>query len=150
MGVAINFFLPMANVPTVTHQEHEFRIVNGKVVVYEPPRLREARLKFNALLGQRARIAQRVENGEPLLPLQGPIRLVTKWIWPADDRHGSGQWKITKPDTDNLIKLFKDCMTKAGWWEDDAQVCSEITEKFYGARPGIYVRVERITENDEY
>ena len=60
-----------------------------------------------------------------------------------------GQWKITPPDTDNLIKLFKDCMTRTGWWLDDAQVCSEITEKFYADRPGIYVRVERITQNDD-
>ena len=59
-----------------------------------------------------------------------------------------GEWKVTKPDTDNLIKLFKDCMTRTHYWQDDAQVCSEITEKFFGERPGIYVRVEQIGEGD--
>jgi len=29
-------------------------------------------------------------------------------------------------------------------------VCSEITEKFHADRPGIYVRVERIRQNDDY
>ena len=153
MGVMlINFFLPMVP-PTVTQQEHEIKVVRGRAIVYDPPRLREARLKFTALLGQQAARFQRAEGGEPLLPLAGPVRLVTKWIWPcktSDEEHRNGEWKTTRPDTDNLIKLFKDCMTKSGWWFDDAQVCSEITEKFYGDKPGIYVRVERITQDDEY
>ena len=32
------------------------------------------------------------------------------------------QREVTKPDTDNLQKLLKDCMTKCGFWKDDAQV----------------------------
>ena len=144
-----NFFLPMVP-PTVTHQEHEFRVVHGRVVVYEPPRLKDARQKFTVELCKQAQRFQDVECGEPVLPLEGPVRLVTKWIWPADMKHRDGEWKVSPPDTDNLIKLFKDCMTRAGWWGDDAQVCSEITEKFYGLRSGIYVRVERIRQNDEF
>jgi len=145
----INFFLPMVP-PTITQQEHAFKVVRGRVVVYDPPKLRDVRQKFMTLLAREAERAQRVEDGEPLLPLEGPVRLVTKWLFEVDDAHESGQWKITKPDTDNLIKLFKDCMTRTGWWYDDAQVCSEITEKFHADRPGIYVRVERIRQNDDY
>lgn len=144
----INFFLPMLP-PTVTQQEHDFKVVRGRVVVYDPPRLRDVRQKFTALLAREAARAQRTVDGEPLLPLEGPVRLVTKWLFPTDGEHDDGQWKITPPDTDNLIKLFKDCMTRTGWWLDDAQVCSEITEKFYADCPGIYVRVERITQNDD-
>ena len=140
----IAFFLPMIP-PTVTQQEHDFKVVSGRVVVYDPPKLREARQKFTALLGHEAEKAQRLEDGEPLLPLEGPVRLVTKWIWPADGERPDGAWKVTKPDTDNLIKLFKDCMTRTGWWGDDCQVCSEITEKFWGSVPGIYVQVEALS-----
>lgn len=144
----INFFLPMLP-PTVTQQEHDFKVVRGRVVVYDPPRLRDARQKFTALL-----LAQKgkIPAADWCLPMDGPIRLVTKWLFPIplDSGHLDGEWKVTKPDTDNLIKLFKDCMTRTGWWLDDAQVCSEITEKFYADRPGIYVRVERITQNDDF
>ena len=140
----IEFFLPMIP-PTVTQQEHEFKIVKGRVVVYDPPRLKEARQKFMGLL-----LAQkhRMPGWDFIFPLEGPLRLVTKWIWPCDyivgEMHADGEWKVTKPDTDNLIKLFKDCMTRTHYWGDDAQVCSEITEKFFGDKPGIYVRVEQI------
>ena len=146
----INFFLPMIP-PTVTHQEHKFKIVKEKVVVYEPPRLKDARQKFMACLKAQK---HNIPGWDFLFPLEGPVRLVTKWIWPCDcaegETHRVGEWKTTKPDTDNLIKLFKDCMTRCHYWHDDAQVCSEITEKFYGSKPGIYVRVEQISAYDDF
>ena len=138
----IEFFLPMIP-PTVTQQEHEFKIVKGRVVVYDPPRLKEARRKFmDLLLAQK----HRLPGWDFIFPLEGPLRLVTKWLFPIPEGSGvrDGEWKVTRPDTDNLIKLFKDCMTRTHYWQDDAQVCSEITEKFFGERPGIYVRVEQI------
>ena len=33
-------------------------------------------------------------------------------------------------------------MTKLGFWNDDAEVASEIAEKFWSEVVGIYVRVE--------
>ena len=33
-------------------------------------------------------------------------------------------------------------MTDLHFWLDDAQVASEIVEKFWAVRPGIYVKVE--------
>ncbi len=50
----------------------------------------------------------------------------------------------SKPDTDNLQKLLKDCMTAVGFWKDDAQVASEICEKFWAEVPGIYVCAEEL------
>ena len=125
----MHFFMPMKP-PTVTHQEKKIRVVSGKPVVYEPAELKAAREKLTAAVAAYA----------PAEPFTGPLRLDTKWIWPGK----TTAWKITKPDTDNLIKLLKDCMTCVGFWKDDAQVCCEITEKFTGALPGIYVEVDRI------
>ncbi len=48
----------------------------------------------------------------------------------------------TKPDTDNLQKMLKDCMTKCYFWQDDALVASELFEKFWVEIPGIFVRIE--------
>jgi Holliday junction resolvase RusA-like endonuclease len=65
---------------------------------------------------------------------------VVKWCFPRG-RHKDGQYKITKPDTDNLDKMLKDVMTEVGFWKDDAQVASEIIEKFWADVPGIYVEI---------
>ena len=35
-------------------------------------------------------------------------------------------------------------MTKLHFWKDDAQVVSEITQRFYGPKAGIYIEVVRM------
>ncbi|MBR2048303.1 MAG: RusA family crossover junction endodeoxyribonuclease [Oscillospiraceae bacterium] len=132
------FFLPMIP-PTVTHQMKKVRVVNGKPVHYEPARLAATRSKFMACLGQH----------KPTRKLRGPVRLMVKWCFPVKSKHGDGEWKITKPDTDNLQKLLKDCMTAVGFWKDDAQVCSEIIEKFWSAVPGIFISVAELEVQDD-
>lgn len=127
----ISFFLPM-NPPTVTYQEKDIAVVKGKPVVYEPAELKAVRSKLMAHLGQYA----------PLVPMQCAVRLMVKWCFPITGKHEDGEWKTTKPDTDNLQKLLKDCMTDLGYWKDDAQVASEIVEKFWAKVPGIYVFAE--------
>lgn len=137
----IEFFMPMIP-PTVTDQEHKVAVRDSKPVFYDPPDLKAARQKLLDHVGRYA----------PLDPLSGPLRLMTKWIWPVPepvlkDVQGEVDWavyKVTKPDTDNIIKLLKDCMTRCRFWHDDAQVASEITEKFLGLHPGIYVRIEEL------
>ncbi len=78
--------------------------------------------------------------------MRGALRLIVKWCFPITGEHSDGEYKSTKPDTDNLEKLLKDIMTKLGFWKDDAQVASEITEKFYARIPGILIYVEEIEQ----
>lgn len=132
----IEFFMPMKP-PTVTHQEKKWRVVKGKPVHYEPPEVRAARSKLTAhLAGHR-----------PVEPLAGAVRLLVKWCFPRG-QHEDGEYRTTRPDTDNLQKLLKDCMTAVGFWRDDAQVSSEIVEKFWAEVPGIYVCMEQINARE--
>ena len=129
----LQFFLPMIP-PTCTHQDKQVSVVNGKPVFYDPPQIKAARSKLTAMLAKH----------RPERPIKGKgVRLIVKWLFPKG-RHQDGEYRITKPDTDNLQKLLKDCMTEGGFWKDDAQVCSEISEKFWAAIPGIWIRVEEI------
>lgn len=132
--MTIEFFLPMVP-PTVTMQEHKVMVKNGKPIFYEPAELQTVRAKYTALLDK----ARQIYGPDDTIRDQ-PVRLTTKWIWPDKTQ----RWKTTKPDTDNIIKLFKDCMTRVGFWQDDALVCSEITEKSYGPVAGIWVRIETL------
>lgn len=130
----IEFFLSMIP-PTATHQEKKWRVVKGKPVSYDPPKVTAARSKLIAHLA----------GHEPERPLEGAVRLLVKWCFPRGE-HEDGEYRITKPDTDNLQKLLKDCMTAVGFWKDDAQVASEICEKFWAEVPGIYVCAEEIEQ----
>ena len=129
----LEFFMPM-NPPTVTHQEKKWRVVKGKPVSYEPPELSDARQKLRAHLS-------RCRSKEPICC---GVRLIVKWCFPRG-KHQDGDYRVTRPDTDNLQKLLKDCMTAEGFWTDDALVASEIVEKFWAEVPGIYIRVEELS-----
>ena len=128
------FFMPMIP-PTVTDQEHKVMVKNNKPVFYDPPELKAARQKLTAALA----------NNRPAEPYQIPVRLTVKWLFPVVGKHESGEWKATKPDTDNLEKMLKDCMTRCGYWKDDALVASELVEKFWSNIPGIWIRIEELT-----
>lgn len=130
----IEFFLPMKEIPTVTHQQKKVKTVNGKPQFYEPEELKETRAMFMELF----------TLYRPEEPMDGPLRLTTKWLFPRIKGTTDGQYKHTKPDTDNLVKLLKDCMERTGFYVNDSRVASEITEKFWADTVGIYVKLEEL------
>ena len=128
----IEFFMAMVQ-PTCTHQEKKVTVQNGRPVFYEPPELKATRQKLTGHLYRH----------RPVEPYCTGVRLVVKWCFP-NGRHRDGEYRVTRPDTDNLQKLLKDCMTLCGFWEDDALVASELVEKFWAEKPGIYIRIEEL------
>ena len=100
--------------PTATAQQ-KGRSRSG--VWYKPKHLREAEeLYMNWLAIQK-----------PAQPMEGPIVLRVDFLFPA-----------TK---DNMVKLLKDCLTRSGYWLDDAQVADETVIKIYDKDPGIRIMI---------
>ncbi|MEG0513480.1 MAG: RusA family crossover junction endodeoxyribonuclease [Clostridia bacterium] len=130
----MQFFCPMKKVPTTTHQQLQVTVVNGKPHFYEPDDVKAARALLRAAV-----IAHK-----PAQPFSQGVRLMVKWCFPLCAQHKNGEYRTTKPDTDNLQKLLKDVMTDCGFWVDDALVCSEIAEKFWAEVPGLFIRVEAV------
>ena len=127
----MKFFIAM-NPPTKTYQQKKVAIVKGKPKFYEPPELLAARCKL------RDHLAGYV----PDKMFNGTVRLVVKWCVHCTGNHKDGEYKYTKPDTDNLQKMLKDVMTELKFWKDDALVVSEIIEKFWAELPGLYIQIE--------
>lgn len=127
----MEFFMAM-DPPTVTHQQKQ---VNFKTkVFYEPTDLKKARALF----------MERLSEYKPEVKFVGPIRLVVKWLYPIKGKRSDGEYKASKPDLDNSQKLLQDCMTKVGFWKDDAQIASLVCEKFWAKTPGIYIRIDEL------
>lgn len=114
-------FILNCNPPTVTAQEKKVAIIGGNPRFYEPKQLKEAKIFLSFLLKEYA----------PQQKLQGALQLHVVWKFPRNKSHKHNEWRITKPDTDNLQKMLKDCMTKTNYWNDDAQVVKEIVEKLW-------------------
>ena len=105
-----------------TEQQHRFGGIgrNGKAIIYRDAKLSAARQTLIAsLLPHR-----------PAKPMGGPVLLQVEWRFGTTDKTKLKQrWKTTRPDTDNMIKLLKDCMTETGFWKDDAQIVQESLAK---------------------
>ena len=130
----MEFFIAI-NPPTATAQEKQVRVVRGKPLFYDPASVKEAKAQLIGHLAQH----------RPAHPLEGAVALTTIWLFPKGKTHRHGEWRTTKPDTDNLQKLLKDCMTRCGFWKDDAQVVREQVEKRWSDDPtGIYIELESL------
>ena len=149
---AISFFIPMKKIPT-TAQQKDIVVRGGKPKVIDSDRLREARSLLMGELWQRS----------PEVPMGGVLELRTVWCFPmpksgtvevpVTDEDGNmtkkkvrlmdGMSKPTRPDTDNLVKLLKDIMTKTGYWWDDSQVAFETIGKVYSDVVGVLVDVRQ-------
>ena len=104
-------------------------------IAMKPPTVTAQEKQVRVVRGQHA----------PAKPLDGPISLRTLWLFPKGKTHRNGEWRVTRPDTDNLQKMLKDCMTRLGFWKDDAQVVREIVEKRWSDEPsGIYIEIEAL------
>lgn len=133
----MNFFLQLIP-PTATAQEKQVRVVKGKPIFYDPAPVKEAKKLLTSYL-----VLHRPDK-----PYEDAVELRTIWLFPRGKSHKHGEWRKTKPDTDNLQKLLKDCMTKCGFWKDDALVVREIVEKRWSDDPtGIYIEVNKAEVN---
>ena len=121
--------------PTVTAQERKVTLVHGKPVFYKPERVKAAK----------AELIKHLRPFKPKKSLEGAIELNVVWLFPKGKTHKANEWRITKPDTDNLEKMLKDCMTELGFWIDDAQVVKETAEKRWSDEPsGISIEINQL------
>ncbi len=133
----IQFFIPLKKIPTATAQQKRFAKIGGRIVAYDSDALKDARALFESHLAGHA----------PAKKMRGALRLHTKWLYPLKTDYPNGAYKITRPDTDNMIKAFKDAMGATHYFDDDAQIASEITEKMHSKITGIWVRIEELWES---
>lgn len=121
--------------PTVTAQESKIAVVRNKPIVYKPEKIKQAKRE----------IIKHLNPFKPDIPLEGPIELKVIWLFPKGKSHKHMEWRTTRPDTDNLEKLLKDCMTEVGFWKDDALVVKETVYKVWSEEPtGISIEIKQL------
>lgn len=104
---------------TIPNSTPQQRKLGGKAT-HPTQGLKYARAAWRAL----------VERYAPVKPIAKgtPVRLCVQLFY---YRKGNPAFKTTKPDGDNLLKIIKDAMTSAGFWEDDALVADERIVRYH-------------------
>lgn len=121
--------------PTVTAQQAKVAVVGNRPMFYKPEKVKAARQM----------LIRHLKPFKPPNPYEGAIELHVVWLFPKGKSHKHNEWRITKPDTDNLEKMLKDCMTEVGFWKDDAQVVKETVEKRWSDEPtGISIEMDKL------
>ena len=134
-GKIMKFILTIVP-PTATAQMKKVRVVRGRPMFYEPSGVKAAKtLLMSALRLHR-----------PKEPMTGALELTAVWKFPRG-RHKDGAYRVTRPDTDNLQKMLKDCMTQTVFWKDDAQVVREVVEKRWAETPCIEIEIRELEES---
>ncbi len=128
------FFLYFDTMPKGTAQQVRHNSRTGSY--FKDKKLASTEAQFLAALKPHA----------PKTPSDKPIRLSVWFYFDVKQKNLWGKLKTTRPDTENYLKLFKDCMTKLGYWRDDAQVCDEHTYKYYAEKACIVVDWEEVED----
>ena len=126
---SMNFFIPLKKIPTTTAQQKGERIVGGRIVHYDREGVSEAKELFLAHLLTRKPDAPAPKG----VPLSVAIRFYFPENWDPEKEAGTAKgirWRMKKPDCDNLVKIFLDCMTVAGYFQDDSQISALEVEKY--------------------
>ena len=101
--------------PTITAQETKVAIVNGKPRFYKPENVTRAKEELK----------KHLRPFKPSEPMSGPIELKVTWLFPKGKTHKHLEWRVTKPDTDNLEKLLKEIVEKL-WSDEPTGIALEI------------------------
>lgn len=126
------------NPSTKTAQQDGQRIVKGRYIQhYIKPDVRAEKEKLYFLLKQHA----------PIVPFAGPLFVRVHWIFSRSIN--KTEYRITRPDLDNLIKGCADVMTACGFWADDNQIAKyELMKAWNNTKPGIYIEIYKLSDED--
>lgn len=90
-----------------------------------------------------------LKQHRPLRPLEGPLKLYIVFYFDVKNKKFWGQYKDTRPDLDNSVKLLNDMMTRCRYWKDDSQVVDLHVIKRYAEEASIYVRLSEAKEEEK-
>ncbi len=133
----ILFFIS-GDVPTCTAQER--RIVWSRRMTYLPEKVKTAKKNYyNASI-----------KYAPVKPLDEALEV--EYNFHFYQKNGKiGQYKMTKPDCDNLAKLLTDSLADAGFFINDSRISRLVVTKDFveDGQQGVNVKIRTLKEGDE-
>lgn len=145
----MKFRIPIEPVGQMRARHGRVKLKSGKTFskTYKHETQTEREAELSAIL-------MRYKPATPLLVpvafgLIATITIPESWTRKKKALAASGEIRpASKPDLDNIIKHVKDCLTKTGFWKDDAQVVEYLpgTRKVYGFVPSLEIEIVPIQE----
>lgn len=125
--------------PTGTAQQKGERVVGKHIHHFEKKNVRNQR----AIYEEKIREAL---DGREVPNFEGPIFLNVTFYYSIKDKKRWGQWKTSKPDCDNAVKLLQDVLCSMDFFKDDSQVSFLKVKKKFAEHPGILIDMGRLIQ----
>ena len=131
-------FFHSGGLPKTTHHAKKIVKMGGFSRMADKPELTAARETWIAIL----------RPHKPVQPFDGPLTCTIEltWTWLAGDSNkvrALGRIPHTsKPDLDNMEKTIIDAMVTCGYLTMDSRIVENISRKFRGDKPGVYIKLE--------
>lgn len=124
--------IQLDQIPSGTAQQRKIAMNNGMIRSYPSKSLQRTRAIYDKALA-------------PITPehLTGAIKLTLVFYYATSDKKKRQlEYKVTRPDCDNLAKVFIDSLMHHGWFEDDSQICTLSVSKRWSDRAMILMEIE--------
>ncbi|MGN0851830.1 MAG: RusA family crossover junction endodeoxyribonuclease [Kiritimatiellia bacterium] len=129
--------------PTATAQQKGAYVAGGRVRFYKKEKVRIAENLLASML----------KDYQPKEPINEAVNVSVVFCFPYRKnerkhivRNGLIVPHTTRPDLDNMEKALLDTLTRLGFWNDDALVCSKHTRKQRGPVPFIRIDIVPLKE----
>lgn len=138
----MTLYLELDTNPRGTSQMKGESVVRGRIHHFEKANVRQQRAIYHQ------KILEAIADSGMLYPDYGdePIYLSVVFYYQIKQKKRWGQWKTSKPDLDNAVKLLQDVLCDMGFFKDDSQIASLKVKKYLSERPGILIEMGRLMQ----
>ena len=128
-------------IPATTTKQ-QLRVVSlpkGMHMSYQPAKVKQAEATYLSLFMEHA----------PAQPLDGPLSIMLEFHFPLKkterkvDKDRGWVFRDTRPDIENLTKLFIDAIAPR-YFVDDARICEMTIRKYRAQQTGVRLQISRL------
>jgi len=131
-------------IPTKATHQSSLRIMKSKA-----GHMFVGKFAKSAIKGWIQEFNLKIKKYKPSIPFAGPTEVIIEFYYPwnkttAKKYLNTEEWKITRPDLDNMEKVVLDSLTSEGFIVDDSIICLKTTLKKHSNFPRIIVKIREI------
>lgn len=141
--ILLNEFVLKGNPSTATAQQKQYKNIQGHVIVYEKENVKKAKEE----------LYWKIYSYAPDKPYEQ--KLCVRMMWLMDKQSLTKKENMTfnpkRPDLDNLAKGTLDVFQKAGFFQDDSQICKlELQKGWYKEFTGLFIQIWEMNDDSDF